>query len=126
MSKEANIVICLIGYFLNTFLFLVVPLMLKKLPIKYIRWPKREYWLAEERRAEALPRISNWLYVLGLATNIFIIFVTHCVYAANRSDPVRLNTGAFFGVMIAYVVVMTTWIVALYVTIQQDRRAGRR
>ena len=62
--------------------------MMNKIPLKYISFSKKDYWLADERRNESIPVMESWLSFSGLLTNVFIIFVVHLVYEANISDPV--------------------------------------
>ncbi len=62
--------------------------MMNKIPLKYISFPKKDYWLSDERRNESIPVMESWLSFSGLLTNVFIIFVVHLVYEANISDPV--------------------------------------
>ena len=113
-SKEWNMGITLSIYLLNSFLFLSVPSMMRKLPFKFISFPKKEYWLADERKKESLPLITSWLDFFGFITNVFILLIAHLVYEANLSESVRLNDSLFFTGIIIYCLVMLIWIVLLF------------
>jgi hypothetical protein len=113
-SKEWNMGITITIYLINSLMFLSVPLMMKKIPLKYISFPKKEYWLTGERMKESIPVIDSWLSFFGLLTNIFIILVVHLVYEANLSDPVILNETQFFIAIVIYSLVLVIWIVMLF------------
>ncbi len=113
-SKEWNMGITITIYLINSLMFLSVPLIMNKIPLKYISFPKKEYWLADERRNESLLIMESWLSFFGLLTNIFIIFVVHLVYEANISNPVILNESQFLLGIVLYSLLMVIWIVLLF------------
>ena len=114
MTKDWNLTISIIIYLVNTLIFISVPLMLRKLPLKYLSFPGKEYWLSDERKNKNIPLIAEWMYFLGVMTNIFIILISHLVYMANISTPVRLNEDIFFTIVIIYVLILLMWMVLLF------------
>ena len=125
-SKEWNMGITITIYLINSLMFLSVPLMMNKIPLKYISLPKKEYWLASERKKESIPVIESWLSFFGLLTNIFIILVAHLVYEANLSDPVILNEFQFFMGIVVYSLFMVIWLVLLFKKFNKTNSIGDR
>ncbi len=114
MSREWHMGIAIAIYLMNSLLFLSTPLIFRKIPVKYINFPEKEFWLADERKTESIQLMSSWLAFFGLATNVFVILVSHLVYEANISDPVKLNESMFFTVILLFIIVIITWIILLF------------
>ncbi|HEC13140.1 MAG TPA: hypothetical protein ENI80_07800 [Acidiferrobacteraceae bacterium] len=113
-KKDANVVIGGLSLIVNTVVFLLMPVIFSRFPVRLISFPKREYWLAEERKAQSIRSMSAWMQFFGVFTNCFIIAVTHLVFMANISDPVRLNNDHFFSMIGLYVLVLVVWLKLLY------------
>jgi len=58
--------------------------------------------------------MSNWMMFFGLVTNIFLISVFHLVYVANQGSPPKLNENNIFILMSVYLVILVTWLIALF------------
>jgi uncharacterized membrane protein len=95
----------------SAFLFLGIALGLPKLPDSLINLPKKEYWLAPERRQETLSFISGYLLWFGIATLGLLICVMHQTFRANLSESRTLENVWFF--MGAYLVFLIIWVVGL-------------
>jgi uncharacterized membrane protein len=72
-------------------LFLIVPVLIARLPVSLINLPNKEYWLAPERRRQTWVTIQSYLSVLGNATVAFVISVFQLVVWANLSPPPLLS-----------------------------------
>lgn len=101
---------------LHSFLFCSFyfsPLLLAKLPAKWISLPNRDYWLAPERRPQAVALFSRYMWRFGAVLFLFMFWVGVLSLWANFSEPVRLNESAVFiglGLFLAYTLY---WVVAL-------------
>lgn len=114
MSNTSYLLISMAVVFINSSIFLAIPYILKNVPVKYISFPKKAYWLAAERRESSITIISNWLFLYGIVTNIFFISVFHLVYMANQSHPPQLNESIFLALMSVYIVILLVWLIALF------------
>lgn len=72
-------------------IFLIVPVLVARLPISLINLPNKEYWLAPERRRRTWGTIQVYLSVLGNATVAFVLIVFQLVIRANLSPPPLLS-----------------------------------
>lgn len=87
---------------------------LRYLPADLINLPRRDYWLAPERRAAtvaALFQRSLWLACLLIAMMLAVhLLVVH----ANNQVPVRLSTPMILGLMALFLAGIAAWILSLY------------
>ncbi|MCW9014185.1 MAG: DUF1648 domain-containing protein [Gammaproteobacteria bacterium] len=113
-SSQTSLIINTAILVLNSTLFLSVPFIFKNLPIKYISFPRREFWLAPERKAHSIKIISNWLLFMGLATNLFLLVIFHLGFRANQLQPPRLNEDLFINLLSIYFIVLTGWLIFLF------------
>jgi hypothetical protein len=91
MSRRA-----LVGLYLGlvaslTALFCGLSWLIGRIPIRMINLPRRDYWLAPERRARTLAWIASWGCCFGAATLAFTMFVMRSVALANRHSVPRLG-----------------------------------
>ena len=89
-------------------------LLLPRLPDSVINIPRREYWLAPERRDATHRHFTAWYLMMGMATNLFLIVTHHLVVQANigLAEP-RLN-GVFWLAFAAYMLFVVVWTVRLW------------
>lgn len=78
----------------------LAPAMTARMPTHLINLPHREYWLAPERRAQALGKLRTYLEWTAAGLVAFFIFTYELVFAANRS-----HTGLAEGPFIAGLVI---------------------
>jgi uncharacterized membrane protein len=64
-------------------IFVALPSLLRRLPPRMLNVPNREYWLTDERKDEALLRLSHHLGVIGVLTLGFMAAVFELVLRAN-------------------------------------------
>lgn len=57
-SRELSMGIMISIYLINALVFLSVPMSLNKTPLKYISFPKKGFWLAENRKDKSIPVIQ--------------------------------------------------------------------
>lgn len=85
--------------------------------------PARQYWLQPNHRSEGLRRVTDhtwWLACLMAALTLGTHLV---VLRANESDPPRLPTTFFLGMLLAFVGGVAAWIAAFYVVLRPPRQA---
>jgi len=114
MSNKVNLLVCSMVIIFNSAVFLSISHILKNVPVRYISFPKREYWLAPERRDRSIDAMSNWVSFMGLLTNVFLIAIFHMVYVANQVSPARFDENLFMGLLIIYLLITAIWLVLLY------------
>ena len=88
--------------------------VLRHLPTDLINIPRRNYWLAPERRAATVSGLfhrSLWLACLLIAMMLAVhLLVVH----ANNQVPVKLSTPMILGLMAFFLTGIATWILGLY------------
>jgi uncharacterized membrane protein len=114
MSNTTNLLISMAVVLFNSSIFLTAPYLLKNVPVQYISFPKKVYWLAAQRKENSIAIMSNWLFFLGVITNLFLISVFHLVYMANQNSPPKLNESIFFILLSVYIVMLVVWLIALF------------
>ncbi|MBK8150079.1 MAG: DUF1648 domain-containing protein [Acidobacteria bacterium] len=88
---------------------LLIPLIIEKVPVRFLSIPNREYWLADERRAETFSSIRSFFEVLGVATVTFFIVVNQLVFRANINRE-NLQVWVFLTIFTVFVVTMSVWL----------------
>jgi len=76
--------------------------------------PNRDYWLALERRDATLESIAIRAILLGGLLTIFMGGVHWLILRANAAVPPQLPAGAFWAMLIAFLVAFTAWIGAFW------------
>jgi len=96
--------------------FLGVPAVLPRLPDRLINVPRKDYWLAPERRASTLEHMSRKLVWFGCASLALLLFVQELVIAANLpGGDGRLPSGWLLGGLGAYVLFLVASLAPLLV-----------
>jgi uncharacterized membrane protein len=91
-------------------LFLGLPPLVSKIPNEWINMPRKEYWLAPERRAETLDTMARWMEWLGVATLALLLAITQLTIEANLSG--QPLDSAVSTLTVAYMAFMGVWLVA--------------
>lgn len=92
-------------------------------PLGTINIPRRDYWLAPERRAQTfdfLMRCGFWLGCLLLA---LVAAVHYLILLANSRAPVALPLGIWV-VMGLYLLAMLVWMGTLFLHFAKGRESG--
>ena len=83
MQKNMNLGIsCFIIIMITSTIF-VSPYLVRILSPDLINVPKKEYWLSANNKERLIRILSKYLYSIGLATNILMIFVFDQLYRFN-------------------------------------------
>ena len=102
-------------------LVVVLCFLVRYLPVHLINIPRRDYWLAAERRGETcayLLRQSLWFACLEL---LFLLGIHFLIVQANRRPEAQLSTPLILGLGGAFVAGTLIWSVNL---IRHFRRAA--
>lgn len=89
----------------------VVSKSIRVLPASLINVPNRSYWLAPERRDATLVRIEGTMLWITIATQIFLVAISHLVFLANISGSQLASQTTFIaiGVYLGFTVVWCIW-----------------
>lgn len=119
MSHEGYLALMLTLLVALPLTFVAVGPLLRRLPTSAVNIPRRDHWLAPERRTASLAALENFLRVYAHAMALFLVVVHGLVAAANRSAPPHLDGTALLLTVGGFVLFTTAWIVVLH------RRFGR-
>lgn len=114
MTREINLVFSVGMLVMMCLLFIYIPVLLNRTPVRLISFPNRDYWFSAERKQQTLSRIAIWFYFYGALVIGFLVLVFHLVYLANQSSPPRLNEQLFIPVFSGFMLVTFVWVLALY------------
>jgi uncharacterized membrane protein len=114
MSNETSLYFGVGLYILITGLFLAVPYLIRVVPVKYINFPNKDYWLVEDRKESTIETMSGWMYVFGFATNVLMIVMGLLTFKANMSGKMRLDMGTFVTVLVLYLAFTAGWVICFY------------
>jgi hypothetical protein len=70
----------------------------------------REHWLAPARREETLSMLATWGCAFGILLIVFLTAIHFLTLEANARAPARLDESTFFGVLVAFLVLLGAWI----------------
>ena len=113
MSRSSHLLFTLIfGFAFPTFVVGVM-FLIRFLPSSLINIPRRDYWLAPERRTETLAylaRHSLWLACLGV---FFVIAIHTLILRANSGAQPHLHPRPVLGLAGIFLAGIITWAVAM-------------
>lgn len=111
---------------LITLLVVVLPLLVAatgrvtgRIPSRLLNLPHKEYWLAPERREQAIARIGLLSTLYAHLLVLFLGYVHWLVVDAHGQAPVRLAEGPFFAGLGAFVAITLLWAVIFHVAFRR-------
>jgi uncharacterized membrane protein len=93
----------------------VLPILLRKMPAQAINMPRRDFWLAPERRESTFATLTMYLDWFGVATLALMAAVLVLIVRANLQDT-ELRFVHVGTLLSLYLVFSITWVRALYKT----------
>jgi hypothetical protein len=111
MARDGFVIFYVGMVLLLAFVFLLVSLIIGRVPPELVNLPNKNYWLAPERRAETAAWMRGWGCLMGTATVSLMIYVMRLVEHANL-EHTSLNSSIvpalllFGGVSIALVIAL--------------------
>ena len=113
MSRSTHLLFTLV-LGLGIPLFVVAVLFVVRfLPDSIINIPRRDYWLAAERRAETVAwlfRHSLWFACISVS---FITGVHYLIVRANARPPAQLSTPWLLGMVGCFLVALAIWVISM-------------
>jgi hypothetical protein len=83
MPKNTNFIQSCMLIFIITLSFVGVPYIVNNIPDDLLSIPNKDYWLSTDNQERLIKIISKYMYSIGLAINIFMIFIFHQIYRFN-------------------------------------------
>lgn len=125
-SKESFAAWYGITHLVLVVIFLGVPLCIGRLPNSWISLPRKDYWLAPERRERALRMVGDSLRWMGTASLLFVLVTAHLVFEVNLG--VRETLGPLFlWALVAFLTFTLIWSVRFVRRFQvTGQNAGER
>lgn len=87
---------------------------------RYTNLPRRDYWMAPERREQALALLARHALWLGCAVVVFVSAMHWLLLRANENTPPQLPVGPFLLLLAGFLGVAALWGIALYRAFQKD------
>ena len=102
MQKNVNLLISSLIIVITSSVIMGLPYLLRNTSGDLISIPQKEYWLSMNNKERLIRIVSTYLYAIGLATNLFMIFVFHQLYRFNihAIDRVSIVLGVPFVIVI--------------------------
>lgn len=73
------------------FVFMGMPIFIRRLPNRLINLPHKDYWLAPERREASLAYLANQMELIGASALILVSVILHFSITANQSADKTLS-----------------------------------
>ncbi len=99
------------GLGLITLIALGVPRLVAWAPAALINLPNKDYWLAPERREEAIAYIGQQLMWFATATLALLIITIEWAIRANLAPEHRISSAAMWVLLAAYGLFVIQWLV---------------
>ena len=94
--------------------FLGSIVLMRKVPISLINLPRKEYWMAPERKEETLAYLSETMFRFHNITQTFLLAVLHMVIDFNITGN-KISSDTFWVLLAAYLGYTTLWTVSIIV-----------
>jgi serine/threonine-protein kinase len=100
---------------LVTAIFLLLPALLHRIPPGLINMPRRDYWLAPERRESSIALMAMLLTWFGVATLALLTVVMELVLRANLpGGSGRLSPVLMWALLGAYFLFVAGWLALVF------------
>ncbi len=107
------------------FTFLVIPIVIRKTPVRLINLPNKEYWLAPERRDQTFTLLARQMLWFGIATLAFFIGTFQLVIRANLSPEKGFSSSTMWVFLGTYLGFLTGWLIRLFLKFRIPRESAR-
>jgi uncharacterized membrane protein len=90
--------------------FTLLPYLIGKMPLSLINMPNKEFWFAEERRAETISIIRNYFEWFAVSLCALFISVNQIVFRANINRE-NLPSVEMWMILCAFLVFVAVWMI---------------
>jgi len=114
MSRSTNQMFMLVFGLVFPLLVVLLCYLTRFLPSGLVNIPRRDYWLAPQRRKETsdyLVRHSLWFGCLAVC---FVIGIQYSIVQANRLSPPHLSTMILLALVGSFLAGTAGWVVVLF------------
>lgn len=115
-SRTVNLLTWVFLYLFMSSMYLLLPRLIKNMPVKYVGMPNKGYWLSPERVDSTVKTLSNFLSWFGVGMNIFLMSIEAFSFKANIYNFYALNVNIIRDLIIAFFCFTVFWIIKLYLT----------
>jgi hypothetical protein len=127
-SRESFAVLMLATMLAVALVFGALAAWLPRVPSRWVNLPDKEYWLAPERFAETMARVTLFLDWMGVAMGaflcvLFVAILEHAVSGGGRLAPWWL---AALGLHVAFTIAGLVWLNAPFRARRRELRAAGR
>jgi uncharacterized membrane protein len=93
-------------------IFLVLPAYLDRIPPSWISHPRKDYWLAPERREASLERFGRHLTWFGVSVLLLLLLVMELAIRANLpGGGARIDSRILWAALGAYFLFLVVWLI---------------
>lgn len=92
--------------------FALIPLLVEKMPHSLVNIPNKNYWLAEERRAETFGFIRKYFEWFAVVLLLMFIAINQLVFQANI-DQKNLSGNLAWLIVAAFLLFTVVWLIGL-------------
>ncbi len=116
MSKTAFLGVYLFIVATSAGIFFAIGALVKRVPDRWINLPRKDHWLAPERREETLEFLSVQMLWFGNVTLMFLSHVMGVAMAANLEPHPRLGESTLWALVLylAFTVVWTVYFIGRF------------
>lgn len=106
-------------------IFIALPAFIHRLPTALINLPRKDYWLAPERRTETLDRFRDQLTWVGCASILFTIAVLQLVFEFNLEEGKEFSASSIWILIGIFIVFLLAWTIRMLRGYSVPRDEGR-
>jgi len=121
-SKEQLIGIYFMIIVMMSLSYLGLPLLLKYIPVSFINFPKKDYWLAPERKEGTFLFFADKMLMFGNATTFFLILTFQLTFEANLNSARHFPSDAMLILLGGYFIFVVFWLIRLISRFQKTEQ----
>jgi uncharacterized membrane protein len=115
MQKNTNLVVsCLIIVIITSTIY-GSPYLVRNISPSLISLPNKDYWFSASNKERLIKILSKYLYSIGLATNLFLIFIFDQLYRFNvhTIDKVPII------VIVPFIIIISGMMIPLFIRLNK-------
>ena len=112
MPRFGNLCVSSTIFICMTSIMFYAPKLMTILPARFINLPNRDYWMDHNRKKQTIQDVAERMSLFGFVINSFLIFITHMVFVANMSQPVKLDENTVLLALGIFMLFTAGWLFA--------------